>query len=188
MASDPQVSRRRRKVGVILSLVALLVVAGRYGLDRYYFPYGFHPCCNIALMFALEDYAEKHDGRYPDAGSSGASLALLAAEFPQWKEIVGKGGSAEAAERYYRTHGTLPDELSNWHYVPGLTENSEPGLALFWDTTGLSHAGMRQKPVRYEVSFVGGIRRLIDEAEWPAFLEQQRKLLEEERARRGAGK
>jgi hypothetical protein len=127
-------------------------------------------------------------GRFPDAGSSGASLGLLAADFPQRSIIAGKGRLAEAAERYYRTHGTLLDELSNWHYVPGLSEDSDARLALFWDKTGLSHAGMRQKPVRYEVSFVNGGGRLIDEADWPSFLEEQRKLLEEERTRRNETK
>ena len=188
MESEPRVRRRWRKIGVILSLVALPLVTGGYGLHRYYFPYGGRHCCNKVIWASMYGYAEEHDGRFPDAGGSASSLALLADEQLPWDQIVGKGGSAEAAEKHFRAHGTLPDEYSTWHYVPGLTTDSAPGLALFWDETGLSHAGMRQKPVRYEVSFADGRSCLIDEAEWPSFLEQQRKLLEEERALRSGVK
>jgi hypothetical protein len=187
MGSEPQAPRRWRRIGAIVVLVALVAFL-LVGLNRYYFPYGRHPSCNVALKLALSEYAQSHGGRFPDSGGSGASLGLLAADFPQWSIIAGKGRLAEAAERYYRTNGTLSDELSNWHYVPGLTEDSDPRLALFWDKTGLSHAGMRQKPVRYEVSFVDGGGRLVDEAEWPSFLEGQRKLRQEERVRRSGAK
>ncbi len=163
-----------------LAVAVLLLAGGIYGLHRYYYPYGARHCCNKGLLFLLLEYAGEHGGRFPDAGGSAASLALVAGAPGGWDLVVGKGGSAEAAESYYRAHGTLPDEFSTWHYVPGLGEDSNPGLALFWDKTGLSHNGMRQNPVRYEVSFVDGGNRLIDEADWPEFLETQRRLREED--------
>lgn len=176
-------SKRRLKWWVMTCLVLLAGVAAFRHWHRVNYPYGSGHCCNKALSFMLIGYAAEHGGRFPDAGGSAASLALLAKDSAPWDLLVGKGGSADAAEKHFQAHGTLPDEFSTWHYVPGLSRESGPNLALFWDKTGLTHNGKRQSPIKYEVCYVSGMCSLVDERKWPAFLEEQQKLLEEDRKR-----
>jgi len=97
--------------------------------------------------------------------------------------VAGKAIDSGKAQAYFKAHHTLSPDLCSWHYVPGLRTDSLPHLALFWDTTGLAHNGLRMKHKAYETVYVDGMRDFIPEDQWPAFLNKQAELMEEEKAR-----
>ncbi|QJE94982.1 hypothetical protein [Luteolibacter luteus] len=96
-----------------------------------------------------------------------------------WGQLAGKAFTDEQALECVRKHGRLTEEFCSWHLVQGLRSDSSPGLALFWDKTGLSHNGHRTDPPNYEVSFLDASHRSIPASKWPDFLKQQEELREE---------
>jgi hypothetical protein len=163
-----------------ISLLLGAVAGGGYGWYRYQYPYGATHRCGIGLNLWFHEYADAHGGNYPEGEDSAEALSQLATlgEWPEtwWGQLAGKAISDEEAIQCVKQHGRLTEEFCSWHYVPGLRSDSDPGLALFWDKTGLAHNGMRQNPVRYEVMFVGGFSKMISESEWPKFLKRQEEL------------
>ena len=158
-----------------------MLLALGWGWHRHNFPYGATHKCNKGIYFALFDYAGVNEGKFPDAGSSAASLSLLATDPYTYPidQLAGKAISDKDAERCFREKGKLTEEFCSWHYVRGLTTESDPSLLLFWDKTGLMHNGQRPHSPKYEVCFVSGNFTMISESGWPDFLSQQAKLLEE---------
>ena len=145
------------------------------------YPYGATHKCNKGIWVALLQYAEGNEGKFPDAGGSAASLSLLATapyDYPV-DQLAGKAISDKDAERCFREKGKLTEDFCSWHYVRGLTTESDPSLVLFWDKTGLMHNGQRSSEPKYEICRVSGISEVIPESKWQEFLTQQAKLLEE---------
>ncbi len=171
--------RRRGKVLLFSGILALLP-AGAYAWYRHSFPYGATHKCDLGIAISLQEYAGKHGGNYPDEGGSAASLSLLTEYGSSIDTLAGKAIRKTDAEACFARHGKLTEEFCSWHYVPGLRSDSNPQLALFWDTTGLSHNGQRRKRPSYDVILVDGTRRSIPEREWPAFLRQQERLRQED--------
>lgn len=163
--------------------IAYVVIgAASIGLWAYYrsvFPYSSLHKCNRCLAMTLGVYAEDHGGKFPNAVGSAASLSLLYGVGADPSLLAGKGISDEDAERCFQENGKLTEEFCNWHYVPGLTLASDPGLALFWEKTGLMHNGQRGKEPAYEVCLVDGSAISVRKSQWPAFLAKQKELRKE---------
>ena len=97
-----------------------------------------------------------------------------------WHVLPGNVVVAQMLDR-----GELLDpETCGWNYVEGLRLDSNPKLALFWDKEGLNEMGRRLSEGGHYVSFVGGPSyNYVPASRWDSFLEEQRRLLAEEKAK-----
>jgi hypothetical protein len=129
----------------------------------------------------LQEYAEKHGGWFPRGEASPeASFSLLSRENPQLSEWLRGKTVPERTVREILDRGELlSPETCGWHYVEGLRNDDDSGLALFWDKVGLGHNGQRNADGGHRVAFVNGELRYIPGKEWEQFLEEQKQLLAE---------
>ncbi len=177
----------RKKVAI--AVVALMLLAGSmYGYYRYHYPLGMEHRCDIMLWFALSEYAEKHGGAFPSGQATPeASISLvhsLDESGYEYAYLLHRRDIPEDVVRQMLKRGQLLDpDTCGWHYVEGLRLDSNPELALFWDKEGLGHNGERLSGGGHIVTFVGLGREHIPESQWDCFLEEQRKLLSEEKVK-----
>jgi hypothetical protein len=170
---------RHKRLLVVLALVVLIGL-GSVLWYRQRYPYGYSHCCIKAMMFALEQYAYDHDGRYPaEEATPEASLGLLhdAPYDMDAENLRGKTVPVEVVRGILDRGGRLGPDSCGWHYVEGLTENDDRRLAILCDKVGLGHFGERYGGGSREVVFVGGSIQLISAADWPGFQEEQQRLL-----------
>lgn len=161
----------------LVILLAGVVLIG-WALHRYYFPYGQSHCCILGVGTALHAYAEDHGGHFPFGGKNPeASLSLLYSNYLDAYTLRGKTVPLKTVQEALAQDGKLGPESCGWHYVEGLTEADDPGIAIVWDKVGLGHNGERLKRGGHEVIFVDGDRRFISAVEWTTFLERQKTLL-----------
>lgn len=175
--------KRYVRLGLVWALLLGVLVGALYGYYRYKFPYGNTHRCSKVLAGMLEEYAEDHEGRYPQADDE-RQLGLekvLDASGGQLAEVVGKAGDLEEAEKFYEKSGFLLKEHSSWHYVSGLTTADE-GRALAWDKIPLTHDGMKISYNPREVIMVGGWVEQINETRWEDFLKKQEQFATEKKA------
>jgi hypothetical protein len=91
--------------------------------------------------------------------------------------LSGKTKSAEAAEKILQRGELLGPDTCDWHYVEGLTQSDNPRLALVWDKVGLGHNGERLAGGGHTVWRIVGGEEIVPESEWPAFLQEQERLM-----------
>jgi hypothetical protein len=169
-----------RKLAVILLVVAALAGAA-YGYYRYRYPYGWSHCCDKCLYFELERYAAEPDGWFPRGEASPeASLSLLYRQSPgNAYSLRGKSVPESVVLEWLSRGELLTPETCGWHYVQGLREDDDPRLALFWDKAGLDHFGGRLPGGGHLVIRIDGQQEHLKEVDWPAFIDEQEKLLAE---------
>jgi len=177
-------SKRRTLISAILAAVAI-IAAGAAVYYRVTFPYGQSHCCIIGMSGALEQYAQENGGRYPAGGATPeASLSLLyRSNFVDAYTLRGMTIPESTVRKILESGGFLTPESSGWQYVPGLTRADDPGLALLWCKMPLGHNGQRTKDQGRQVVFIGRGIEWISGDKWPAFLSEQKALLEH----RGSG-
>lgn len=160
--------------------VALFVILGfvvrLYNRSQY--PYGWSHCCLKGLGLALQNYAEKHNGRFPaGAGCPEASLSLLYREgYLDAETLRGKTVPVEKVKSILERGELLGPDSCGWHYVEGLTTSDDPHLAIVWDKVGLDHNG-RDLNGGHSVWFLGLGDEVVPASDWPQFLECQQELL-----------
>lgn len=164
-------------VAVLVTVVAALFLAGSV-YRRYKFPYGWSHCCDKALMFALQQYAEEHGGAYP-AGepTPDACLSLLYPKYADAVLLSGKTVPLAVAQKRLAHGQLLTPETCGWHYVPGLTLKSNPEIALLWGKVALGHNGERTPDGGQTVVRVDSQLDYIKGSDWASFLEYQQELL-----------
>ncbi len=182
----------------ILIFIAVLGGAS-YGLYRYFYPQGiycyyypFGAChrCNTQLAMALLLYAEKHDGKFPAGQATPEASLCLIHELDGYQQcayLLRRRDVPEEVEKGILDRGQLlgPDTCG-WNYIEGLRRDSDPQLALFWDKEGLDEMGRRLSAGGHCVTFVDGHGEYVPASEWDAFLERQRQLREQEKAKKRA--
>jgi len=179
-------------VVVVVSLVATLAT-WKYASHRARHPYGQSHCCIKGMLFALEEYAEAHNGRYPAGKSSPeASLSLLYQSNSVDADSVAYNLSgmivpASTIRRILKGGGLLGPDTCGWQYVEGLTWADDLRLALLYCKQPLGHFGERTKNGGREVLTVGGGSTWVSGDKWPAFLEEQKRLLAQRSERAKAG-
>jgi hypothetical protein len=75
----------------------------------------------------------------------------------------------------------LGPETCGWNYVEGLSLDSNPKLALFWDKEGLSEIGARLPEGGHFVSYINLPYEYVPASKWNSFLAEQRRLLAAEK-------
>lgn len=165
---------------VVLVAGALFAFARRY--QRYQYPYGAYHRCDKQLWFALREYAEAHEGRFPAGEATPeASLSLLGRQYAYL--LPRRDVPVEVVERLPDEGRLLGPETCGWNYVEGLRLDSNPKLALFWDKEGLNEIGGRPPEGGHYVSFIDSAYEYVPEPQWKQFLNEQRRLLAEEQAK-----
>jgi hypothetical protein len=176
-------SKRLRRV-FVLALILAVVLGGRW----YYiweYPFGWSHCCDKQLANALRQYADDHDGAFPLGGKTAeGSLGHLFPKYADANLLRGKTVTPAVIERQLHSGDELIPESCGWHYVDGLRQGDDPGLALFWDKAGLGHNGERNPDGGHTVFFVNLRSEYIPGSEWTSFLDNQQKLVAEARTRR----
>jgi hypothetical protein len=167
-----------RWFGLIVVCFAALFVYAKYSRHQRY-PYGWSHCCITGLGMSLRNYAEKHDGNFPTGESCPeASLSLL-----HYQQSCGTGAEVlrgktvpvEITQAVLDRGELLGPDSCGWHYVEGLREDDNPDIAILWDKVGLGHNGERGY---HSVLCIAGFEKSIPDKEWPAFLEEQKALIE----------
>ena len=180
-----------------LRLILLVAVSGTIavtaiGVFVHYkrnYPYGSSHCCIIGMMGALEQYALDHGGIYPKGEiTPEASLSLLCrSNYLDAYTIRGMTVPEKQVRRILERGELLGPNDCGWHYVEGLTQADDPRLALLYCKEALGHNGNRTEDGGRQVVLVSGIEWISGD-KWPAFLQQQKELLQArgERAKAGA--
>ena len=181
--------RRRIKRWLITMTWIVSVMFGLFFVGRFYYasvyPYGMSHCCDLNMMFALEEYARQHDGAYPAGEATPeASLGLLYPNFIDAYTLRGKSVPEEVVQTVFDRGERLGPDTCGWHYVAGLRADDDPKLAIFWDKAGLDHNGRRLSQGDHVVMFLKFRRQLIPAQDWPGFLTEQQKLFEEAQLKR----
>ena len=170
-----------RKTIITLAILAATLTVAWYGC-RYYvqslYPYGWSHCCDIGLSFALQEFARKHNGFFPNGESSPeASLSLLYKDGSADPNLLrGKSIPESVVSEILESGRLLGPETCGWHYIEGLTLADDSRLAIFWDKAGLNHNGMLLSGGGHIVYFLNGIHEHITADKWPQFLEEQKRL------------
>ncbi len=143
-----------------------------------------HAHCMPQAASAFLTYALDHDGRFPyNTNGYGDALLLLTNEMGSfWGPLTGPGYDIDVFAKAARTGSHLPEQLCGRVYVQGLSERSNPQIALLFDKVAAppDHC---QFPRRLwwgyvrEVCFVDGTWRMVPLAEWPDFARRQTELL-----------
>jgi hypothetical protein len=167
-----------RRIAVLCLIAIAMLVCGGLSAHRWYFPYGQSHCCNKGLYFALMNYADRHDGRFPAGEATAeASLSRLYPDFADANLLRGKTVPLETVESILASGRLLDPDSCGWHYVAGLTKRDDGRIALFWDKVGLGHNGGRLDYGGHSVFYLNCDHGVVTAAEWPRFLEEQAKLL-----------
>jgi hypothetical protein len=104
-------------------------------------------------------------------------LSLLYPKYANEYVLQGKTVPLDEVKGTLERGGRLGPETCGWHYVEGLTLDDDPRIGLCWDKVGLGHNGQRLSDGGRTVLFVNRGSAYIAGARWPAFLEEQEKLL-----------
>jgi hypothetical protein len=184
---EPQESKtkkhgRFKKLLLILAGFVVLTIAGGKIWLHYKFPYGYSHACSKLLGMALRLYAEDHDGWLPHGGRTPeVSLALFAEDDMIDARLVlgGKTVPGEVVQAALTNQGSFGPATCGWHYIEGLREGDDPGIAVAWDkVTGLGHNGERRPRLMHEVVFLDASTQFITQSRWTEFVAEQRQKLE----------
>ncbi len=173
-----------RKTVIGVTVIAVLV-GSVYGFCRCYYrynyPFGMYHRCDKQLWSALRMYAEAHGGNFPSGQATPeASLSLLGRQFAYL--LPRRDVAQDVVEQMLNRGELLDPDTCGWNYVEGLRVDSNPKLALFWDKEGLDEMGGRLSDGGHLVSTVGGWSEYVPASRWNTFLNEQQKLLAEERS------
>ena len=167
-----------RRIAVLWLIAIATLVSGGWSTYRWYFPYGQSHCCEKGLYFALTNYADQHDGRFPAGEATAeASLSRLFPDYADANLLRGKTVPLETVENVLASGRLLDPDSCGWHYGEGLTRRDDGRIAIFWDKVGLGHNGGRLLEGGHSVFFLNCEHRVVTAEEWPQFLEEQTKLL-----------
>ena len=172
---------KKAQIAVVILVVGSLFGVP-YGFYRYQFPFGMYHRCDKQLSGALWEYAQTHGGKFPAGEATPeASLSLLGEGHGYL--LVPRDKSETVVEQMLARGELLGPDTCGWNYTEGLCVDSNSGLALFWDKEGLNEMGGRLGGGGHLVTTVGRGIEYIPASRWDSFLEEQRRLLAEEKAK-----
>lgn len=146
-----------------------------------------HKHCIKSASFLFTEYAWAHEGMYPVSKRGWGDALLLLVSGPDAKNsiqfLVGVGDDGSHFRRALRTSEDVSEGACTRIYVQGLTTKSAHEIALLFDRKAIRGGDHFRSPFARElreVVTVGGWHKIIENADWPAFVRAQRKLLHEE--------
>lgn len=154
-----------------------LFVIGRFNL------FHAHEHCMKNAGLLLTIYAGDHEGKYPfhTNGFGDAIVAFLKENSPTEAVFFTAPGDNGSLLKKCLSDGTdVPEDCCTRMYVQGLSENSNPEIAMVFDrypTRGGDHFRRPWGPLLREVCLAGGSMQVIHEKNWPEFRPKQIDLL-----------
>ena len=170
----------------LIALASVLLVIG--GVAGWFLSRPeYHRHCIRAVPMILGEYAAANGGKYPasDRGWADALLELSKTDATDsWiPYFVGVDDHGELFTRALIDHSDIPESKCTRIYVQGLSESSNPGIAVVFDrfsTQGGDHwRGNFSQPKLREAVLLDGSMKVIKDADWAAFETHQRELLQE---------
>ena len=171
-----------QKVLLVISLLGSLAIGllgfGVWNLGRS------HKHCIEGVGGTLSSYAAAHGGQYPSHKNGfGDALGLLAIEDPEWAiALVGVDDNADWLMAAATNRTDVPEERCTRIYVQGLSEKSNPEIAILFDrfaVRGGDHLRAPWRPYTREV-WRGYGMQWVTLDRWPAFASNQVELLVKE--------
>jgi hypothetical protein len=155
-------------------IIAIIVLLETRRWNAY--PYGNRVSFMRVTATELMNYASRHDGWFPSGKDEYSGLAQLWPGSPCGPELAGLSGDIAAVTNALQVGRSLSN-VTSWHYVPGLKNDDNPGLAILWESKfGLSEGGKRIPQMTRSVLLVDyRITNILDTA-WPTFLKDQEQL------------
>ncbi len=172
---------RRARFAIVASVLAIFSAGSLFALWMWNIN-RVHQHCMMAAGMALVTYASDHNGAFPQSTNGfGDALVLLAASGSvSTRCLVGVGddGSRLGTAMTNNTH--LPEEACTRIYVQGLSTESNPEIALFFDRYAVRGGDHHRWPfAQYlrEVWTVGSRMQGVTLNRWPAFASNQVEML-----------
>jgi hypothetical protein len=144
-----------------------------------------HAHCIVIAGLSLEEYALKHDGRFP-YDPKGYGNALLQLDEDTFHTLTGPGYSDAPFFEAKSSGKDLQEEECGRVYIQGLTKKSDPNIVLLFDklpTPGGDHCHLPRRlwaSLGREFWTVGAGHSFVEESDWPAFAKEQVNLLVKE--------
>lgn len=179
-----------KKIFFSLIVVIAIGIGAEQAWYHHTYPYGWSHACSAGLGLGLHTYAEEHDQWLPyGEATPEASLSLLYKSDPitaLWT-LSGKNIAHETVETTLKRDGKLSPATCGWNYVEGLREGDSPEIAVAWDKViGLGHNGQRVRGMMHEVILLDGSHPNVTKQDWPDFIANQKRLLEQTIASRNS--
>jgi hypothetical protein len=176
-----------KKVVLICCLIASLAIyVASVWMDWYScnYPYGFRVGKLSTFMGVLLEYAENHEGWYPDGASPYEALTKLYPQFAERGEpLAGLSGSEQETARLLKEGRQLNGKASSWIYFPGFRKDDNPEIVIIYERAeGIFITGSRADG--HAVGFAEGLWGQIPSKEWLAFLKKQELMRQEVLAKR----
>ena len=182
--------RAKKAIWVCLSLPVLFVLS-TFCVWRFN-PFHAHEHCIKISGSALRTYATDHDGKFPShTNGFGDALLLLVKEDALQagdtntgeytiRYITGPGDDGSVFKNALRSGGDVPEEKCSRIYVQGLTEASNPDIAILFDKKSSRGGDHFRRPwgrLLREVCMLDGSMKTIAEEKWESFSKEQIELL-----------
>ena len=168
------------------SVLAIIIAFGVYfvGSHPLVFNESFlgHAHCIKGAGLDLIGYAHEHGGQFP-SHPNGYGDALLLINNGWDAALTGPGYDTQVFERARKTGEDAPEKEFGRVYVQGLTEASNPNIAILFDklpTPGGDHCHLFRRmfaPLGREIWTIGAGMKFIPESRWPGFAQEQIELL-----------
>jgi len=176
-------SRKKRWTVGIAACAALLSLFVGSVLLGFINVFHAHEHCIKNTGLTLRTYAGEHFGKYPyHTNGFGDAIVEFVKEYsPDFVGIfTAPGDDGELLKKCVKSGTHMPDERCSRMYVQGLSEASNPEIAIVFDrypTRGGDHSRRPWGPLLRDVCMADGITRVIAEENWPEFRRQQIGLL-----------
>lgn len=169
-------------IAIITSVCATIVGIAAW---KVMFPYGYRYCTLRCMYFSLMNYAEDHQGWFPDAVTSPMALQLLYPSYSSGRELSGISGEIDSVVQNLKAGQPLSQALTSWQYTPGLRRDDNPKLAILWESKpGLYPNGRKNWQGSRAVLLINGDITNITESDWSKFQKEQETLGAASRQRR----
>jgi hypothetical protein len=148
-------------------------------MRKYLYPFGHRPATFICMEQGLRNYADVHDGFFPD--SDRGALDALQKLYPQYVDaylLAGITGDPNATETAIKLGKPLNKAMTSWVYFPGINQNDSADLAILYESRkGILPNGRRSSTLGHVVLFNSYPSiRAIPDSEWDKFLLEQESL------------
>lgn len=132
----------------------------------------------VQLWFALNYYAQIHDGHYPTGGGGPeASLHLLYRDGLADPEMLASGIDPKLVREHLENGLVLDSKTCGWHYVEGLTLRDDERIAILWDNDSNDRSVGDTRDAHLVVYLQDPSVQVVAARDWQRFLEEQQALL-----------
>lgn len=159
--------------------VSAAIILGAAETYRFVFPFGPRPCCLPVVMQALRDYAEDHNGYFPQGGRNPreALLKLYPVYLNDARLLAGLSGDRKLLKQQMLAGIEISEDASSWVYWPGFRTDDPPELAVIWErASGVDAISGRASPGSHAVGFADGRCEQVSRNRWFEFLREQELL------------